>query len=122
MQSQIPSSQLPFPQFIVLHLSRQEFANKSIAARKLNCNNFHNIFTPTNITASHDIPLKESTSGDLFDNVLTFLTTHRVAYHQGVLAAVSGGVDSMVMLHVLAKLNSKVAIAHCNFQLRDNES
>lgn len=39
-----------------------------------------------------------------------------------VLAAVSGGVDSMVMLHLLMKSNIKVAVLHCNFHLRGTES
>ena len=39
-----------------------------------------------------------------------------------LLLAVSGGIDSMVMLHLFQKLQSKIAIVHCNFQLRDVES
>ena len=39
-----------------------------------------------------------------------------------ILLAVSGGVDSMVLLDVLAKLKYNVSIAHCNFSLRDEES
>ncbi len=39
-----------------------------------------------------------------------------------ILIACSGGVDSMVLVDVLLKLNYKIAIAHCNFQLRANES
>ncbi|HRH57720.1 MAG TPA: tRNA lysidine(34) synthetase TilS [Chitinophagales bacterium] len=39
-----------------------------------------------------------------------------------VLVACSGGVDSMVLCDVLLKLNYKIAIAHCNFQLRGKES
>ena len=39
-----------------------------------------------------------------------------------VLVACSGGVDSMVLCEVLLKLNFKIAIAHCNFQLRGKES
>ena len=35
-----------------------------------------------------------------------------------LLAAVSGGADSVVMLHLLAQCQLKVAVAHCNFQLR----
>ena len=35
-----------------------------------------------------------------------------------LLAAVSGGADSVVMLHLLAQCNLKVSVAHCNFQLR----
>lgn len=39
-----------------------------------------------------------------------------------LLLAVSGGVDSMVMLHLFTKLKADIAIAHCNFQLRGIES
>lgn len=35
-----------------------------------------------------------------------------------LLAAVSGGADSVVMLHLLAQCKLKVSVAHCNFQLR----
>ncbi|MEQ9412466.1 MAG: tRNA lysidine(34) synthetase TilS [Cyclobacteriaceae bacterium] len=36
--------------------------------------------------------------------------------------AVSGGVDSMVMLHLFYKAGYKIGVAHCNFQLRDAAS
>jgi tRNA(Ile)-lysidine synthase len=39
-----------------------------------------------------------------------------------LLLATSGGVDSMVMAHLFHKLNYEIAIAHCNFQLREIES
>lgn len=41
---------------------------------------------------------------------------------QKVLIAVSGGLDSMVLLHLFQELNFTLAIAHCNFQLRGVES
>ncbi len=39
-----------------------------------------------------------------------------------ILVAVSGGMDSMVLLDILIHLNIKIEVAHCNFQLRGEES
>ena len=39
-----------------------------------------------------------------------------------LLLAVSGGIDSMVLTDLCLKLNFEVAVAHCNFQLRAEES
>lgn len=39
-----------------------------------------------------------------------------------LLIAVSGGIDSMVLVDLVAKLNFEIGIAHCNFQLRGIES
>ncbi|GGF25015.1 tRNA lysidine(34) synthetase TilS [Flavobacterium limi] len=36
--------------------------------------------------------------------------------------AVSGGLDSMVLLHLFQQLEYKIAVLHCNFQLRGLES
>ncbi|WP_396151851.1 tRNA lysidine(34) synthetase TilS [Flavobacterium sp.] len=39
-----------------------------------------------------------------------------------MLIAVSGGLDSMVLLDLISKANIEFAVAHCNFQLRGDES
>lgn len=39
-----------------------------------------------------------------------------------LLIAVSGGLDSMVLLDLISKTNIEFAVAHCNFQLRGDES
>jgi tRNA(Ile)-lysidine synthase len=39
-----------------------------------------------------------------------------------ILAAVSGGMDSVVMAHLLKSASLNFGIAHCNFQLRNDES
>ena len=41
---------------------------------------------------------------------------------QRVLVAVSGGVDSMVLVDMLTEYSDVVAVAHCNFQLRGQDS
>ena len=50
------------------------------------------------------------------DNHFPFLKTKRF------FLAISGGIDSMVMMHLFQQLNYRFAILHCNFQLRGKES
>ena len=39
-----------------------------------------------------------------------------------LLVAVSGGLDSVVLLHLLYKMEVNCVVAHCNFKLRDKDS
>ena len=39
-----------------------------------------------------------------------------------LLLATSGGIDSMVLLHLCHQLELDIRVAHCNFQLRGDES
>lgn len=43
-------------------------------------------------------------------------------YHQKILLAVSGGLDSMVLVDLCLKSSLNISIAHCNFKLRAEES
>jgi tRNA(Ile)-lysidine synthase len=43
-------------------------------------------------------------------------------HHHKILAAVSGGMDSVLMAHLLKTAGFNFSIAHCNFQLRGHEA
>ncbi len=45
-----------------------------------------------------------------------------LAQDKKILLALSGGVDSMVLLDLFQKTSFQFSIAHCNFSLRDDES
>jgi tRNA(Ile)-lysidine synthase len=55
------------------------------------------------------------------NNFLGYLKNNSLLNHK-ILLAVSGGVDSMVMLHLFLQAKVQIGIAHCNFQLRGGEA
>lgn len=61
---------------------------------------------------------------DLLESFFKFLKTHHLVSDQDspTLLAVSGGLDSMVMMHLFYRAGLPFAVAHCNFQLRGVES
>ena len=59
----------------------------------------------------------------MIDKVATFIHEKRLALpHHRILAAVSGGMDSVALCDILSRLRYAFAIAHCNFGLRGEES
>ncbi|MFI3316114.1 MAG: tRNA lysidine(34) synthetase TilS [Rikenellaceae bacterium] len=60
---------------------------------------------------------------NLLEKFEQFISNNRMASKEDrILLTVSGGVDSMVMLDLFARCGYKVGVAHCNFQLRGDES
>lgn len=54
---------------------------------------------------------------------IEYIQSHRLFDpQQSVLLAVSGGIDSMVLLHLFEKSAFSYGVVHCNFQLRGDES
>lgn len=59
----------------------------------------------------------------LSDKFQHYIMEHKLCSHDDrILLAVSGGVDSMVMLSLFAQAGYQVGVAHCNFQLRGAEA
>jgi tRNA(Ile)-lysidine synthase len=58
----------------------------------------------------------------LYDRFLNYIREHRLfTPDDRPLLAVSGGVDSMVLLHLFARTEYRYGVAHCNFHLRGEE-
>ena len=55
------------------------------------------------------------------DSFKTILLNHN-KYNYKYLLAISGGVDSIVLLDLFRQTNSQFQVAHCNFQLRGEDS
>ncbi len=59
----------------------------------------------------------------MITKIQNYITKHNLCNNgTPIIVACSGGADSMALCDVLLKLNYKIGIAHCNFQLRGDES
>lgn len=58
----------------------------------------------------------------MIQEVISVFNTHNISKSSKLLCAVSGGIDSIVMMHCLHELQYNCIIAHCNFKLRGTES
>jgi tRNA(Ile)-lysidine synthase len=59
----------------------------------------------------------------LQSEMIDFVRKHQLANDQDkILVGVSGGIDSMVLWHLLVHTGYNVGVAHCNFSLRGDES
>jgi len=59
----------------------------------------------------------------MLDRFLEFIKKHALIEESDrLLLAVSGGVDSMVLLHLFSQADYRFSVAHCNFQLRGEQA
>lgn len=59
----------------------------------------------------------------MLEKLISFNKRHQLFYNKNkLILAISGGLDSMVLLDLLSKLDLEVIVAHCNFKLRGKES
>ena len=59
----------------------------------------------------------------MLDKLLNYISSQKLFQpEEKILLAISGGIDSMVMAHLFEQTQFHYAIAHCNFQLRGEES
>lgn len=56
------------------------------------------------------------------ENITEFLKKHNIPKDANFIVAVSGGADSITLLHAFKFLNLKILALHCNFNLRGKES
>ena len=59
---------------------------------------------------------------DILQRFQNFIRSRSAGTNQKFLLAVSGGIDSVVLCELCNQAGAEFAIAHCNFQLRGDES
>ncbi len=59
---------------------------------------------------------------NLLSETKKFFLHLRKQYNNNIGVAVSGGLDSMVLLHLLLNIFDKLEVIHCNFNLRNYAS
>lgn len=58
----------------------------------------------------------------MLETIKNFLNEYHIDNKAGFIVAVSGGADSITLLHAFKYLNLKILALHCNFNLRGKES
>ena len=58
----------------------------------------------------------------MLDTIKQFFKEHEIDKKAGFIIAVSGGADSITLLHAFKYLNLRIYALHCNFNLRGKES
>ncbi len=56
------------------------------------------------------------------DTIKEFFQQHHIPENAGFIVAISGGADSITLLHAFKYMNLKILALHCNFNLRGKES
>ena len=59
----------------------------------------------------------------MYNKLVAFNKKHLLFFNKNkLILAISGGIDSMVLLDLMAKIDIEIIVAHCNFQLRGEEA